>query len=106
MHSPINEQTNDTAIVVVVLARSIGIKEAQSNALVAITFFEIHDLNFVNPLGNSIIVVLDNGVLQRYFLAKDVCVFVTIDLGGASKYKLKTLLALPFQNVAHADYVG
>src|SRR5271157_2078170 len=78
---PVNKQANYASIIVVVLSRTIGVEETQSHALVPIALLKVHDLDFVHPLGHSVVVVLDNRMLQGDVLAQDVCVFVAVDLG-------------------------
>ena len=63
----------------VVLAGSVCIEESQPDDGITEPLFEIHDLNFVHPLRNCVIVVLDNGVIQRNVFGKDMLVLVAVN---------------------------
>jgi hypothetical protein len=78
--SSIGEQTNNTSIVVVILSRSICVEKSQPDYRITEPLLEIHDLNFVHPLRNGIIIVLNNGMVEGNVFRKDLLVLVTINL--------------------------
>ena len=65
----------------VVLAGPIGIEESQANHRIAEPFLEIHDLNFVHPFGDSVVVVLNDRMVQWNIFRQDMLVLVAIDFG-------------------------
>ena len=75
----IGEKTNDASIIVVVLAGSVCIEESQPDDGITEPLLEIHDLNFVHPLRDGVIVELDNGVIQRNVFGKDMLVLVAVN---------------------------
>src|SRR5262249_16061484 len=79
--SSIRKQTNDAAVFVVILARPIAIEESQAKDRIAEALSEIHDLNFVNPFGDGVIVMLNDQMVQWNIFRKDMLVLVAIDFG-------------------------
>src|SRR5438128_11569983 len=81
----ITEQADHAAIIVIVLARTVSVEEAQPHALVAVALFEVHDLAFVHHFVTAVAVVLDNEVLKGYVLAQDSDWFSAVNLGEMAK---------------------
>src|SRR5271157_3230793 len=61
----IAEQTNHATIMMIILPWAVGIKEPKPYTFIAIAFFKIHDLNFVNPFRYRIIVLLYDRLINR-----------------------------------------
>src|ERR1051325_1939884 len=103
---PVAKETYYAPIMVIIFPRPVGVKEPQPDNRQPKSLFKIHTLDLVDPFGDGIIVLLNDGGLERNIFREDVFVFVPINLGGTGKDKLETLLALQFQNVSCADHVG
>ena len=103
--SSICKETDNAAVVVVVLARAIRIEKSQANHGNAEAFLEVHNLDFIYPFRDCVIIVLNDGMIERNVFGQDVLVFVTIDFRRRRKNQSELLAPLDFQNVPSADDV-
>ncbi len=78
MKRPVSEQTDDAAIIVVVLPGPIRVEKPQPYDRVPEPLFEIHDLNFIHPFGDGVVVMLDDRVVQRNVFGENALVFIAI----------------------------
>ena|SRR5437773_3829045 len=103
MKSSISKEAHDASVIVVVLPRTIGIKKSQANDRISEALLEIHDLDFIDPFRNRIIVVLNDGMIQGYIFSKDVLMFIPVDLRRRRKNQFELFTLLNFKNVPRTD---
>ena len=79
VESSICEKADNAPVIVVILAGSIGIEKPQPDHGSAESLLEIHDLNFIDPFRDGVIIVLNDGMIERNILRQNMLVLVAIN---------------------------
>jgi len=100
------EQADNTPVIVVILTRAVSVEKPQAHYGITISLLKIHTLDLVDPLRDSVVVMLNDGMVKGDLFRQHLLRVVSVDLRGASEDQLESLASLQLEDVAGPDDVG